>query len=932
MLDALSFSSPLILAALAALPAIWFLLRATPPTPANVRFPAFEILRSLTTKEETPDRTPWPLILLRLLIAALVIVALAGPILNAPPDAAPRTPILLVVDDTFAGAANWNARRTAMIDAAENAAANDREVFIATTAPRPAPSPWATLVGPLTGAEARERAASLAPTPLGADRESAMEKIAAFSESAGGGNDAEIRWLADGVAGAGDAAFANALAGLGDLTVNLDAGDGAVVLRPLGDRDGDASFKIERLAASAPLESELIALARDGRELTRVTLAIAASQRSGEISLDLPLALRNDLASVRLGAISSAGAVQLADARSRRALIGFIAEADQAGERLLSGGHYLRKALSPYAEFMEGGLDDLMNADISVMVLDDVGRLRAGDVEKLSAWMERGGVVIRFAGPDLAVAAQEGAPSLLPTPLRGGGRAFGGALTWETPQQLDAFAPSGPFANLPVPGDVYVKRQVLAQPGGDTTERTWARLKDGTPLVTGASIGDGALVLFHVTATPEWSDLPISGVFVDMLRRLTFLSALGPDSVEDGAATRYAPLRILDGFGQLQRPPDGAASVTMADLADDGANSALPGLYGPPEAPLAVNAVTARTPFEPLSVGGLKTARYSAAAPARIAPVLFAAALALFLIDALVALIISGRLRITPPRAGESVAALFAAFGLYVLLMSSFGASSAHAEPPATPLDETAVDAALETRLAYVLTGDPAIDRVSHQGLAALSRELVRRTSVEPGTPVGVDPEADDLSVYPFLYWPVTADAEATSETALSNIEEFMRFGGMVVFDTRDDERANAGAETPEGAALRVMLSQLDVPPLTPVDEAHVMARSFYILGDLWGRQRTRPVWVQTRSDSANDGVTPIVIGGRDWAASWATDEFGRPVKPVSRRNVNHTRKCTSDARECSYRAGVNIVMVALTGNYKFDQVHAPILIERLGE
>jgi hypothetical protein len=36
--------------------------------------------------------------------------------------------------------------------------------------------------------------------------------------------------------------------------------------------------------------------------------------------------------------------------------------------------------------------------------------------------------------------------------------------------------------------------------------------------------------------------------------------------------------------------------------------------------------------------------------------------------------------------------------------------------------------------------------------------------------------------------------------------------------------------------------------------------------------------------------------------------------------------------REFAYRAGVNIVMYTLTGNYKADQVHVPALLERLGQ
>jgi len=919
MLSALSFTSPFILAALAALPAIWWLLRATPPSPSRVQFPAFMILRALKTTEETPDRTPWWLMVLRLLLAAIVIIGLAGPILNAPPPASTTGPLVFVIDDSWGAAANWRARRDALRQGAEEAVQSGRTVFMLTTAPRNMPAE----IAPMTGEEARDYAANLTPQPFAADRPAALARLDDLDRHLDENTPAEIRWLTDGLAGDnlagdGDAAFANALSARGDVTAFIGAGADNVILRFMGDNNEGPSYRIERLDASALWEGELVALARDGRELTRIALELRPETRELELTLDLPLALHNELASVRLENVASAGAVQLIDARGRRALVGLVADAARGRDNLLAGSHYLRRALGPYAEFLDDSLAALLTSDVSVIVLDDVGRLRASEADALTGWVERGGVLIRFAGPVLAEAAQGPTPPLLPVALRGGGRAFGGALTWDTPQRLDEFPMDGPFANLPVPNDVFVRQQVLAQPGGETTKRTWARLADGTPLVTGARRDAGVLVLFHITATPDWSDLPISGVFIEMLRRLTFLSALGPEGADDGAGTRYAPLRLMTGFGQLERPADDANALTTAQI-DGGAQADRhPGLYGPPEAPLALNAVNADTRFEPISLPAINKAPYETQPPVRIGPFLFAAALFLLLADGLITLFISGRLRFRNAAAAAGLA--------FATLAGTPGDLAAQSSglPLDTQIDPRAAEAALVTRLAYVRTGDAAIDRLSMQGLGALSRELIRRTSFEPGSPASVNPETDDLSVYPFLYWPIIAGAEPPSDAALSNIENFMRFGGMIMFDTRDDERAIGAAATPESQALRQMLSQLDIPPLTPVDDDHVLMRSFYLLSDLHGRQRNNPVWVQTGAGGANDGVTPIIIGGRDWAGAWASDDFGNPVKPMGRGGAR--------ARELSYRAGINVIMVALTGNYKSDQVHMPILLERLGK
>ncbi len=920
MLGALSFTSPFLLAALATLPVIWLLLRATPPAPVRVRFPAFDLLKSLQTNKETPHRTPWWLLLLRLMIAAIIIIGLAGPILNAPPPSTTTGPLVFVVDDSWAAAANWRKRTDALAEGAEEAVQANRTVFMLTTTPENAP---AALV-PMTGEAFRGVAASLTPKPFAADRTYALARLDELDTAItglGDGAEPEIRWLADGLTGEGDAAFADALKSRGALTVF--AGDPAniVILRALGDQPDGPTYRVERLKTGAALEAELAATARDGRELTRLLLELKPETKFADLTLDLPLALRNELGRVRLENALSAGAIHFADARNRRALIGLLTDAPRTGSNLLSGSHYVQKALAPYAEFLTGDIASLLASDVSVIVLDDIGRLRDSDVEGLADWVNRGGVLIRFAGPVLAGAAQDGAPPLLPVRLRGGGRAFGGALTWDTPQRLESFSADGPFAGLDAPGDVFIRRQVLANPGGETTKASWAQLADGTPLVTGTRDGAGAIALFHITATPEWSDLPLSGVFIDMLRRLTFLSTLGPESPDESggeqaeAQMRYQPFRLLDGFGRLQRPIGQAPALTAAQIDEPPAPGRRPGLYGPPDAPLALNAVSAKTPFEPMALANTPIIPFETAPPVRIGPFLIAAALALFLIDGIVSLLISGRLRL-PRVAAATSAALIAALAVYP--------GDAVAQPLDPAIDPQSKEAALETRLAYVLTGDDAVDRLSGQALAALSRELIRRTSVEPGPPAGIDPETDDLSVYPFLYWPIVPGAAAPSDAALTNIENFMRFGGMILFDTRDDERSVGGATTPENQALRAILSQLDAPPLTPVSDGHVLMRSFYLLDDLRGRQGGNPVWVEVKGSGANDGVTSVIIGGRDWAGAWASDEFGRPTRSMGRGGAR--------ARELSYRAGVNVIMVALTGNYKSDQVHTPILLERLGQ
>jgi len=205
--------------------------------------------------------------------------------------------------------------------------------------------------------------------------------------------------------------------------------------------------------------------------------------------------------------------------------------------------------------------------------------------------------------------------------------------------------------------------------------------------------------------------------------------------------------------------------------------------------------------------------------------------------------------------------------------------------------------------------------------------------------PMGVDIETDELAFFPFLYWPVVAGAAEPSDAAYARLNQYLRTGGMILFDTRDADLAGfGGGTTPEGQALQLIASGLDIPPLEPIPLDHVLTRTFYLLQDFPGRHQGGQLWVEAAPDAEavaaegmpfrnlNDGVTPVVIGGADWAAAWATDDLGVPLVPVGRGFAGEQQ------REIAYRFGINLIMHVLTGNYKSDQVHVPALLERLGQ
>lgn len=930
----LAFIQPWLLLALVLLPAIWLLLRFTPPRPTRVAFPPTRILLEIEQEEESRARTPWWLVLLRMLIAALVILALARPVLNPQAVTAGGSgPVLVVVDNGWGSAPHWERMARAAEEVLTEAAWAGRPALIAATATDTAPS------APADAADVRRRLAGIAPVPHAPER---MALAPAIAEATARYEIGEIVWLSDGLAHADGAGFAAALrdTGVPDLEVVVpEASALPLALAPAVNETGGLKATILRPGTASPPFGVLRAHDLRGRVIGETPFTFEASASRAETVIDLPVELRNEIARLEIADQRTAGAVQLLDDRWRRRVVGLISgESRERAQPLLSPLYYITRALAPYADLREPpdtnlavALDRLLADNVSALVLADIGTLVGDATERLEQWINDGGVLIRFAGPRLAGAEDD---VLVPVDLRSGDRSLGGTLSWSEPQPLAAFPATGPFAGLEVPSDVRVTRQVLAEPSVDLVEKTWANLEDGTPLVTAERRGDGWIVLFHVTADAAWSNLPLTGAFVEMLRRIVDLSgttsAEGSSRGVPGGVLR--PLRSLDAAGILGSPPPQARPIPAEAFATTRpGREHPPGLYGEPDAFRAMNVLDETTTHTALETTGLATVFYPDAEPRTLGPWLLAAAVLLLIVDGIVVLAMTGRgFRLRPAARGAA--------GLAVALALLAGTTDrAAAQGDLDPADRLALEATLDTRLAYVLTGNRDIDETSRAGLEGLTRILAERTALEPAAPLGVDVARDELAFFPMLYWPIDPAAEPPGSEVLARIDAYMKQGGTILFDTRDELEARPGLDGasagPGMLRLRTLLRGLDIPELEPVPGDHVLTKAFYLLQDFPGRWQGGALWVEAslrdpdeaaRPARNADGVSSIIITSNDLAGAWAMGEDRRPLYPVAPGGEMQ--------REMAFRSGVNIVMYTLTGNYKADQVHVPALLERLGQ
>jgi hypothetical protein len=255
------------------------------------------------------------------------------------------------------------------------------------------------------------------------------------------------------------------------------------------------------------------------------------------------------------------------------------------------------------------------------------------------------------------------------------------------------------------------------------------------------------------------------------------------------------------------------------------------------------------------------------------------------------------------------------AAGLIVALSAAFAASTGMAQDAAPVPGQIQAPAASvkytnSIYLAYVPGPSNISNNIAKEGLTALAEELSNRTSIAPKGVVALNLERDDLGVYPFIYWPVTSGTPTLSANAQKKVQGYIDRGGIILFDVQDQ-----ALSMDSNGALRRMLGSVSLKPLARLPEHHTLTRSFYLTQSLPGSVNDGNVLVEKPGADGREAISSVIIGDNNWAGAWAG-------LSVDSRSMD---------RQYALRSGINMVMYALMGNYKADQVQINQILKRLG-
>lgn len=575
------FEDPEWLAALLLLIPFYMIMRSVPPKAKEEDFPFIKMLFDLTTDEQETDKMPWWQRAVNLAAVSAVAIAAAGPNILDNPNFENEGPVLIAVDNGWASGPEWNERVESMISIVRHAHNDGRQVMILPTAPSHnnngiQPS------GLLDAQAALDYIERLQPESWSVNHELSEDVLEALNGEFGASF-----WLSNGLQSEATIDFAVTLNDIAPLTV-LDNDNDDTVHLIMNPEYENGNYRITVQRSEVPdtqIPLSISAYTEDNVLIARQEFSFADDALSGDVTFDSTIRNANghgleDVFRFVIDGEKGAGAVALVDEKWKPRTVGIAIQSEFDVSSLLGEAYYINVALADQANTIVDNIESLIDGgEVSVLMVPDSVIMNDIVRSKLENWVRDGGTLVRFSGQNLARDAHRDDP-LLPVDLRQGTRALTGGSSSDEHSDLAAFGSNSPFFGLELDNGVNIDRQILAQPGPETDERTWAALSDGTPLVTANDVGDGQVILFHTTPNTQWSDLSLSPLFVDMLVGVVQQSN-SIENTSDYQLPVMPPISVLDGLGDLEAPLSVVQSISQTIVQNqDMGPLHPPGFYG----------------------------------------------------------------------------------------------------------------------------------------------------------------------------------------------------------------------------------------------------------------------------------------------------------------------------------------------------------------
>ncbi|MDC3091076.1 DUF4159 domain-containing protein [Rickettsiales bacterium] len=882
-------------------PVFWKILRTLPLSPKLIKFPAIKIIANEQSIDQSPAKLSYPIVLLRLLILTFIIFAISQPIINKQ-DSSPKN-YLIILDNSWISSTTWNKKIEDIKNLISTNESIKNKYSIITTTEYDKNKVFKLFNK--NSDEIKKILFSLKPLSWNPNYDLIRNELIGLDEKFD-----SIYWFTEKVVNKQKISL---IENIGERNLKVVASSETLIPPILKLRKrGDEEYEFE---ITHPLnifsKGTIDCYDLKKRLLYRIDYESESKKNEDKfitkVKATIPISIKNKIGFFQMSNQKSPVSVVLLSESNRKKNIGITRYGNQGIQSEFAGGnYYVKKALEKNYNIWEGSLEKLLNEEIQIIFIDDLYTVKSNLESKLLTWISNGGTLIKFGGEKLANDISNESFNTINDYLSLTGEIvdLNNKLSIKKTMKVSEIESLSPFYGLEISNEVEVKKYLQTRSNLSKDELDiWMKLENGTPLVSSFPYSKGRLIFFHLPLNNSWSNFSLSYSFLDILERIVGQTK-GINSKKDRFLKPYL---TLGGFGDLQKP-----SSQNLSLKNFNENKEIkinyfhpPGLYKDSDGIISLNMSNHLDQtfklykFDDNYISEIIDTDKSKS----LMPILLMISILLFMIETFITLF-QRQLIIF-----DKKLLLRRFIFLFIIIYSNFSIAATDKYIPEY----------MENRIGYILSGNEQIDNLSENGLNVISRFVSAKTASIFDTPKSIALDKDNLYFYPLIYWPIISNLNEIKVEEKKKIESFIEDGGLLLIDCNIEKSSLEFSMCFRN--IEFFFRTMQISKFTLLNNKNPISKSFYLLNSFPGR-RNNDVYVAYNNSKSTDNAASIILGDNYWAEAWAKDEQNRYIFPLLENMENQ--------RLLSLRFGLNLIIYALTGNYKTDQVHIPEILKRM--
>ena len=893
----ISFGNIFAFSGLITLPIIFLLIKYYPPKPKKRVYSSFFLLKNIINRNTIKTNFPLWLLLFRLLICFLIILFFSDPYFKKDQQTENYENYIIISDNAWSKASNWQNYKNIVKEISLEAENNSKKIHLYLASNE-------DLFDPVIFRSQNEISEYLNKNPPIA-KQITRENINEILKMNNFFKTSKVFFIYSNYDSSSKNAQLETLRLIEEnnpATIIINPVEKITYLKEVAINNEKVEIKIKRIGIYNNQDLTLEIYDKNEDILFKKKYYFNKNVDEFKLIESFPIETINQFFKITILNESHAGAHYYLDDYRKSLSIGIVAENDSFIEKpLLSPIYYLKKSLDKDHIINFAPIDKLIDNNKSIIFLPSDSKLEKSDIQKLKSWIQSGGTLIKFS--DKKIVSQKN--------LYFDGVAYFQSLreiatdfSLQNNLSIKSFEKDSIFSNLKIPADLIFKKQLIID-GFAPDISILASLEDQSPLITMKNLGVGKVILFHITSNNEWSNLPLSSLFRDIISRLLFIPKLQKYKNSEDLTLKSA----INSFGKLAEPlKNYTLRNNFGEIKIYPSSRNPAGIYENENFSIALNLSTNLNTETFLSNSTEKIIiknNYQKNI-LKLNSLILSLIFIMFFIDMIISIIMKKNLLQKSMLKNLNLIA-FAC----IIFVICIGQKKIYAEENYNGI-----------YLAYVRSEDPLLNQIANSGLEKLKEYLIERTSISPKGVKEINLATDKLFYYPLIYWQISEIVPRLNNETIEKIKNYFETGGIILFDFINLSKSFYSESETQLEILKSLFSDLGIDSLQQVNKDHTLTRSYYLLDNYPGRFDNKILLIDTENLDKKDGVSSAVVGLNHWIGAWAVDENNYPLYQAVPGGERQ--------RELSFRFGINLIMYALTGNYKSDQIHNKSILKRL--